>query len=218
MDKLIDWGLDLLYPSRCIVCRERLTPGKPRLCRKCREHVPFAESVSIPGVSSCVSACRYEGRMADAVRRFKFNGRQAYASAFGELVAERIYEDLRDDYDILSWVPLAADRMRSRGYDQARLIAGAAAKDLRQSLVPTLRKQRGVSRQSGTKSADARKANILGAYSVPHPEAILNKRILLIDDIVTTGATLSECAKTLRIAGAGSVCCAVLSRTPEHSG
>ena len=86
--------------------------------------------MKIPGVTVCVSACRYEKELAEAIRRYKFNGRQAYAAAFGELVAERIYEDLRDEYDMISWVPLAKDRRRKRGFDQSRLIAAAAAWDL----------------------------------------------------------------------------------------
>lgn len=166
-------------------------------------------------ISDCVSACRYEGETAEAIRRFKFEGCQAYAHAFSELVAARIYEELWGQYDVLSWVPLAADRRRARGYDQTKLIAEKAAKRLRQPLVSTLKKKNGVSQQSKTESASVRRANILGAYSVPKPERIAGKRVLLIDDIVTSGATLSECAKTLRFAGAEDVLCATLAKTPK---
>ena len=216
MSRLADWVLDLFYPTRCIVCRTRLSPGIPRLCKECRERIPHPERMKLPGITVCVSACRYEKELADAMRRFKFNGRQAYAVSFGELIAERIYEDLRDEYDVLSWVPLAKDRKRSRGYDQTQLLAESAAARLCQPLTATLKKRNGVSRQSGTKSAEERKANILGAYTVPDPLKVKGLRVLLVDDIVTTGATLSECAKTLRLAGAESVCCAVLARTPRQ--
>lgn len=217
MAKLTDWLLDLIYPTRCVICRRRIRPGRPRLCADCQERVPLAERTKLPYIADCVSACRYEKETAEAVRRFKFGGCQAYAHAFGELVAERIYEDLWGEFDVLSWVPLAADRRRRRGYDQSKLIAQKAAARLCLPLVCTLKKRRRVAKQSMTRSASARRANILGAYTVPKPALVAGRRILLIDDIVTTGATLSECAKTLKTAGAAEVFCAVLAKTPKKS-
>lgn len=215
MSGFFDRLLDLLYPTRCIVCRTPLSPGRPRLCPACMGRVPAASRTSVPYISECVSACLYENETAEAIRRFKFGGCQAYAHAFSELVAARIYEELWGKYDVLSWVPLSADRKRSRGYDQTQLIASKTAKRLRQPLVSTLKKKKGVSQQSKAKGIPARRANILGAYSAPDPSLVAGKRVLLIDDIVTSGATLAECAKTLRFAGAEDVLCATLAKTPE---
>jgi predicted amidophosphoribosyltransferase len=78
--------------------------------------------------------------------------------------------------------------------------------------VETLRKTRDAQAQSTLKGADARAANISGAYEITDAELIAGKRVLLIDDIVTTGSTLAECARTLRSAGAASVCAAALAR------
>jgi len=215
MSKFIDYLLDLLYPTRCIICRRLIPPGRPRLCPQCQERIPKATHTNIRHVKDCVAACIYEGETADAIRRYKFGGCQAYAPAFGELVAERIYEDLWGEFDLLSWVPLAPDRKRERGYDQAELIARSAAKRLRTPLVRTLKKRRHVARQSGTSSADERRANIAGAYAASDPVLIAGKRILLIDDIVTTGSTLSECAETLLLAGASEIYCAALAKTQK---
>ena len=213
MSKLVDWFLDLLYPTKCIVCRKRLAPGIPSICPICRETLPFASEMHTQGdhFSDCVSAVRYEGRIREAILRFKFGDAQIYHLAFGELVAERIYEDLYGEFDVLSWVPLAPDRRKERGYDQVELIARNAAERLRMPLVPLLKKRRGVSAQSLTSSPAERRANIAGAYRVIDPDAVRGKRILLIDDVVTTGATLSECAGTLREAGADKVLCATLA-------
>lgn len=213
MHKLIDWFLDLLYPTRCIVCRRRMPPGIPTICPVCRETLPFADGVHKKGdfFSECVSAVRYEGRMRDAILRYKFGGAQIYHISFGELVAERIYEDLQGEYDLLSWVPLAPDRRRERGYDQVELIARNVSERLLIPLVPTLKKRRGVSAQSLTGSPAERRANIAGAYRVRDAAAVQGKRILLIDDVVTSGSTLSECAKTLLSAGAEKVVCATLA-------
>lgn len=213
MGKRIDWFLDLLYPTKCIVCRKRLPPGIPTICPICRETLPFADSIRTKGkyIDKCVSAVRYEGSMREAILRFKFGGAQIYHIAFGELVAERIYEDLHGEFDVLSWVPLAPDRRKERGYDQVELIARNVSERLRIPLVPLLKKRRGVSAQSLTSSPEERRANIAGAYRVIDPSAVIDQRVLLIDDVVTTGATLSECAKTLRKAGAAKVLCATLA-------
>ena len=164
--------------------------------------------------SGCVSSLYYEGKVKEAIHRYKFQGAQAYSHAFGELVAERIYEQYGEDYDIITWVPLSPDRLHKRGYDQTRLIARDAAKRLNRKLVRTLHKKRGVKPQSTSGSSTRRKANIAGAFSVTNPKAIHGKRVLIIDDIITSGSTLSECAKTLLLAGAEEVLCASLARTP----
>lgn len=218
MRKIINWLLDWLYPTRCVFCRGRIRPGRPGICRTCGETIPLSIHTSVQYIDKCVSACFYEDTVRAAIHRYKFDGVQAYAYAFSEWVAARINEELWDSYDILSWVPLAADRKRKRGYDQTELIARYAAKRLRVRAVPTLEKRSGVSQQSKTADAASRRANILGAYTVPDPELIRNKRVLLIDDIITTGATLSECAKTLITAGASGVVCATLAKTPQRNG
>ena len=213
MSKLFDYFLDLLYPTKCIVCRKKLSPGVPSICPVCRETLPFAKGIHKKGdhCSDCVSAVHYEGKMRDAILRYKFGDAQIYHIAFGELVAERIYEDFLGEFDILSWVPLAPDRKRERGYDQVELIARNVSERLRIPLVPLLKKRRGVSAQSLTGSPAERRVNIAGAYRVNDKDVVKGKRILLIDDVVTSGATLSECAKTLRMAGADKVLCATLA-------
>ena len=216
--KLTDVLLDLFYPSRCVFCRRFLTPGPPRICPACSAKLPrTADGRRRKGdfFSECVSALYYEGDVREAIHRYKFGGVQAYAPVFGELTAAVIYEQLEGEYDILSWAPLDTGRKRSRGYDQTELIARDVAKRLRRECVPVLKKRRGVKAQSKTGGPEARKANIAGAYQVIDPALVAGKRILLIDDIVTTGSTLSECAKTLLMAEAEEVRCATLASTRD---
>lgn len=212
------WLLELLFPTRCILCRDFLNGGKPRICPRCAEAIPCTENGGKSHgdfFSLCVSSVYYEKSMREAILRYKFQGARVYASAFGTLLASTIYEQLDGRYDIISWVPLDRARRRKRGYDQAELIARKAAEQLRRPCRALLKKKRGVRPQSGTGSPERRRANIAGAYSVPDRALVAGKRILLIDDIVTTGSTLSECAKTLLLAGAEDVCCATLARTKE---
>lgn len=211
------WLLELFFPTRCILCRDFLNGGKPRICPRCAEALPSADGGKRHGdfFSLCVSSVYYEKEMRQAILRYKFQGARMYAPAFGTLLASTVYEHLYGQYDIISWVPLSRERLRKRGYDQAELLARHAATQLRQQCVPLLKKKRGVKPQSGTGSPERRRANIAGAYYVLDPAYVCGKRVLLIDDIVTTGATLSECAKTLLLAGADDVCCATLACTKE---
>lgn len=210
--------LALLFPTRCIICRELLDGGRPRICPRCAERLPYTTNGGKRHgdfFSLSISSVYYEGAMRKAMHRYKFGGARVYATAFGTLLASTIYEHLEGQYDLMSWVPLDAARLRQRGYDQARLLAERAAEQLCRECVPLLEKKRGVRPQSGTGSPERRRANIAGAYRVPEPSVVEGKRILLIDDMVTTGATMSECAKTLLLAGAEDVCCATLARTRD---
>lgn len=214
--RLWEHVLDVFFPTRCVICRKVISAGKPRICAECQDKLPLTqEGGQQKGnyYSKCISAVYYEHDVRQAILRYKFSGASAYARAFGELTASCIYENLDAEYDILSWVPLAPDRKRNRGYDQTQLLAAQTAKMLCQPLTATLRKKRGVKPQSKTGSPERRRANISGAYRVVDPALIAGKRILLIDDIVTSGSTLSECSKTLLIAGAEEVLCATLART-----
>ena len=125
----------------------------------------------------------------------------------------------RDEYDcdIITWVPLSRKRKRSRGYDQAKLIADAFARRTRIPCRGLLKKIKNTAPQSGTDSREARRMNIADAYMPICPEEISGRRILLMDDIVTTGATLSECAKVLTRAGAKDVRALTLARTRQRS-
>ena len=95
------------------------------------------------------------------------------------------------------------------------LVAMAAALELDDVAVSTLEKFKNVEKQSSMGSAEKRRANISGVYRAVDPELIAGKRILLIDDIITTGSTLSECARTLLDAGAKEVLCAAIAQTRD---
>ena len=125
-------------------------------------------------------------------------------------------EDLAD-FDILTWVPVSPLRRFKRGYDQVELLARAVGRELGTEPIRLLRKTRNAPPQSGISGEAARRANVLGAYRVTDPQAIRNKRILLLDDVITTGATASECARTLLTAKAKQVNCAAVARRHEIS-
>ncbi len=212
---LIGALLDLIYPPRCVFCHKLLEKGEGPVCEKCLRELPYTSNggeQSGDFFSVCVAPLYYEDGVRESLLRYKFNGLSGYAQTYGALVAGCVRDRLSGRYDLVSWVPLSKKRYKERGYDQARLLAEAAARELGETAVSTLEKPRNVARQSGMGSAEKRRANISGAYRASDPALIEGKRILLVDDIVTTGATLSECARTLLQSGAGEVICAAVAR------
>ena len=147
----------------------------------------------------------YKDNVRKSIQRFKFYNARSYAEAYGRLLAMKLQEDACADADIITWAPISQLRRIKRGYDQAKLLAEATAKELGATTVSTLRKVRHTPPQSSLPEASQRRANVLGAYKVRNPNVIAGKRILLFDDVVTTGSTVSECAKTLLAAGAKEV-------------
>ncbi len=109
------------------------------------------------------------------------------------------------EFDLLTAVPISPARRRKRGYDQVGLLMRAVSRELGIPMAETLKKVRNAPPQSGLSERSQRKANVLGAFRPVHPERFAGKRVLLLDDIVTTGATASECARVLLTAGAKEV-------------
>jgi predicted amidophosphoribosyltransferase len=120
------------------------------------------------------------------------------------------------DVDIISWVPISGLRRLKRGYDQSKLLAKAVGKELGITPLPVLRKIRHTKPQSSLAGEAFRRANISGAYKVVDIERIAGKRILLLDDVVTTGATASECARMLITYGAKEVYIAAIAAAENH--
>ncbi len=150
--------------------------------------------------------------MRKSILRYKFKGATGYADSYGKILADCNRQKLSGRYDLISWVPLSAKREKSRGYDQAMLLAYAVALELDDVAVETLRKHTDVLAQSSLVGVEKRRANVSGVYEVIDSELIAGRRVLLIDDVVTTGSTLSECARVLLMAGAEDVVCAALAR------
>ena len=214
--KVVDWLLDMIYPPRCAFCRRLLSGREKGVCRFCRPKLPYVPADGqvqhFRNVDKCLSPLYYHGNVKDSLHRYKFGGATAYADIYSEFIVKCIDEN-QISCDSITWVPLSRRRLRKRGYDQAELLAKLIAKHLGQRPVRLLKKLRDTPPQSQTGSAEKRRANIAGAYACLRPERVQGKRILLVDDIVTTGATLSEAAKVLKKAGAKEVICATLARS-----
>lgn len=212
---VLDLFLDLLFPPKCPFCSALLEEKGDLLCPDCQRSLPWltgpAGEKKVELTAGCVSPLGYRGRVPDAVHAYKFGGRSARGRAFGVLIAQCL-RDRGLTADLVTWPPLSTKRLRKRGYDQAGLLAQAVGEELGLPVAATLRKPRDNPAQSGLEDEGARRANVLGAYVLREGAEVAGKTILLIDDVVTTGSTLSECAKVLRLGGAEKVLCATLAR------
>ena len=216
MSRFFEKLLDLLFPPRCPFCRTILKDHETLLCGRCRKELPWtcgaAQKQSFRHVASCVSPLYYEGDVRRSLLRYKFGGLSVYAPKYAELMYSCI-EKNELSFDLITWAPLGRKRLRKRGYDQAKLLALALSERFGKPCAQLLIKSKDNPPQSGTGSAEKRRANVSGVYRVTEPSLVKDRRVLLVDDIVTTGATISECAKVLKTAGAESVCAATLSRS-----
>jgi len=208
--------LDLLFPPRCVFCRRFLKKGETEICGHCKDSLPYCEGDAVRQTGEfyarCISPLYYKAHVRASILRFKFQEATAYVGCYGKILAHCIEEQYGHRYDLITWAPVSARRKKKRGYDQAMLLAYATALELEDVAVETLVKTRDIPAQSTLAGGDARRANVSGVYMASDPELIDGKRILLIDDIITTGSTLSECARTLLMAGAEEVMCAVIAR------
>ena len=199
--------LRLIFPPKCVLCRKLLTHQETDLCHHCRENVPVFRRAKrrIPFVAQWTSLWYYKEDVRRSIHRFKFGGFRNYADIYGRLLGIKLQERPQADIDVLTWVPVSSLRRLKRGYDQSALLAKALGKELGIPVKALLKKVRHTPPQSGIQEAAKRRANVLGAYRARNPAEIQDKTILLVDDVLTTGATASECAKTLAIAGAKQV-------------
>ena len=200
--RMLEW----LFPGKCVLCRSILAKEETDLCRSCRldqPEYPYGKK-KVTHIAQLTAVWMYEGDVRKSIHRYKFNGARHYADAYGRLLAMRILRDLRPA-DVITWVPISRQRLRKRGYDQVELLAKAVGGELGIPTEKLLEKFRDNRANSGLKTPAERRANVLGVYKVPEGAVVRGKRVLLLDDIVTTGATASECARVLLTAGAEEV-------------
>lgn len=200
--RVMEW----LFPRKCILCRSILEKDETDLCRKCRVDQPEYRygKKKLQHVSDLTAVWMYQGQVSESLKRYKFGNARHYAAPYGRLLAMRIVRDL-PRADLITWVPISAKRLRKRGFDQVELLAKAVSPELGIPAEKLLDKFRDNRANSGLKTPAERRANVLGVYRAVDPARLRGKRVLLLDDIVTTGATASECARVLLTAGAEEV-------------
>ena len=204
---MIQWIMNLLFPPKCVLCGRLLEKDETDFCRNCRVDSPehHNNKLKFPFLDSWVAVWYYKGCIRESLHRYKFGGRRHYASVYGRVLAMRLLQEYPEGFDVLTWIPVSPLRKFKRGFDQVELICRAVGRELDMQPVRLLRKVRHNRPQSGISGQAKRRANVVNVYRAVNPELAAGKRILLLDDIVTTGATAGECARVLLTAGASQV-------------
>ena len=205
--------LDIVFPVKCILCDK----AGADLCLKCLKDAPMAERESAKWIFPL-----YDYRH-PAIKKslwlLKYKGKKRLANVFAEIIYEKILEELSElsvlenfTEPILIPIPLSPKRYRERGFNQTELICRELIKinDIRQGINIKLEnnillKPKDTEHQARIKDRRERLKNIAGSFSVKNSDKIKGRNIILIDDILTTGATLSEAKKVLKQAGARKV-------------
>lgn len=202
--------LKLLFPPKCMLCGKVLGEEE-EICSACREKVllntapPRTEKGAF--FDKAAAGLWYEHEVRDAIRGLKYHEKQTYARPLARVMAYAYTHKLQEEVDLITFVPTNPSTLRSRGYNQAELLARELADMLDKPYLATLEKTRETRAMHGLRPEE-RRANVLGAYRLCCPEtAVAGKRVLVADDILTTGSTLSECARMLKSAGARQVLC-----------
>lgn len=229
--------LDLVWPRSCDICRQSVYSGARQLCWDCfsaaspiqapycahcgdpvdgaitRDYVCAFCVDRRPAFDRARSAARYRGPLRDLLQRFKYSAAVHLTSDLALLLEACVSVHFgKEPIDAIVWVPLYPARQRARTYNQSALLAAELGRRLRIPLArDCLLRQRDTGTQT-TLSARERAGNVRGAFAVRHPGWVEGRRFLLVDDVMTTGATVNECARTLKAAGAVSVFVATVAR------
>jgi len=223
--------LTVSYLPVCEPCRGKIVRLDGLLCRVCGEKL-FSSYVDVAGGPLC-GLCRraqphfcqavaygaYDGALRDLIHLFKYNGIKPAGPVLGQLLHQATQELAVPKEVVLIPVPLWSGKRQTRGFNQAEAIAKAFLRCRPSSSIQldtaSLVRTRETASQTGL-TRHQRRANVRGAFAVTKPERIRGRSILLVDDVMTTGTTVGECARVLRRAGAKEVFVATVARATKE--
>ena len=219
--------LDLLFPKDglcihchderaaeqglCLACAQHLFPSAPPKCERCGRPLQHegplcgACQKSLPPFAGAAAPFLYRGLAGEMVREMKYHEKKRYANFLGDAMARCLQALEGPRPDVLVPVPLHRSRMRERGYNQAQWLSARVSLHCGAPVLPNaLSRVRETDRQTHLETR-AREKNVHDAFAVHKSRAIRGKRVLLIDDVLTTGATARNCARALLAGGAAQV-------------
>lgn len=214
--------MGILYGHRCVLCGADFpvtTSRTLQLCPDCaaavRREYRCNEVISIAGADGTIAPLYYRGTVRNAMKRFKFSSAAYCADWFAAQMAVTLTSQL-DDWqpDLITYMPIGFLHYRKRGYNQAELLAKLVAKPLSLPCEATLRKRWFVGKQSAQKDYAARQSNAKYAVLPKGSVDLTGKSVVLVDDIITTGATAAAAVKVLREIGASRVYVLAATFTP----
>jgi competence protein ComFC len=231
ISEFLDNITSVFFPKRCIFCNDIIPVSTPA-CQKCADKLPIiaADTCGHCGFDNKHCKCKanefvkavapfyYDGFAKNALANFKFNGKATFGKYMAEYMTAAILQEYKDiHFDLITCIPLSKTEYNNRGFNQSAVLCEQISKNLKMPCdIKLIKKVREIDPQR-TKKAHERKGNVLGAFDIQNPKKIKGLAILLIDDVLTTGATLNETAKMLKIYGAKRVYCTVFAMTKHSS-
>jgi len=228
---LVSGALDLVYPPACVVCRgiqpryfcdacrDKITFLEPPVCNRCGLPLDEDRCPECSRARFAFSQARavgiYGGTLREAIHQLKYDGRAPVAEELGALLVSFLdgHPSFAPNADCVAPVPIHRKRMRERGFNQSELIARPVARFLGVPLLTNLLLRSRASRPQVELAFEERVENVRGVFAVEPPQAFVGRTVLLVDDVLTTGSTASEAARTLRGAGAEAVYVLTLARS-----
>ena len=208
---------DILFLSKdyCYICKDELY-SKKYVCNDCMSYFPAVDGIKYIEEVKCYYPYIYEGKLKELIHKYKFKDSIYLYKVFGELLSDYITEK-QIDFDIVIPVPLSRRKMYSRGYNQVELIADYIAKKLKRTMV-----KNGVVKIKNTKdqhllSTKDRNKNLSDSFKIEKLNELKDKKILLLDDIVTSGNTIGEIIKLLNSNGIFDIKALVIGSTKKES-
>jgi len=201
--KVINSFLNLLFPSKCLGC------GKENeiLCKNCLGRIDYP---TLLNKNNILAATDYNDILAQkAIWLLKYRGLKQIAEPLAELIKQRTLEKIKIKNPVFIPIPLSPKRLKERGFNQSELIAKCLSDNV---ITNVLYKTRETDSQVSLKDREKRLNNLKDSFGVKNPKLVANKNIILIDDVSTTGATITEAKKVLRDAGAKNIVALVVAR------
>ena len=195
--------LAVLFPQKCLGCKKE----NEILCSDCLLKINRPDTPYLNGIH--IASNYQDAVLKKALWMLKYQGVKQLAKPLAELIRERIWKKLETENWLVVPVPLSKNKLRHRGYNQAEMIARELSDNVRADI---LFKKFHTKSQVEVKNKEERLANIIGSFEIKNPEKIKGKKIILIDDVLTTGATMREAKKVLKYAGAKKVVGVVVAR------
>lgn len=201
---------DIIFTVKCPYC-QRVIYRKDYVCKECKNKFPQKgyETYAIGGYKT-ISPFKYDGIFASGVKNFKFYENPSYARQLALPLANEISAKYDiNTIDVITEVPMYYKNEKERGYNQSKLLAKECAEIFSIPYAELIEKHKANKAQHTLKGKE-RESNVHGVYRIIDKNAVIDKNILIIDDIITTGNTLGECCKILKKAGCKNIYCATL--------
>lgn len=213
LDKLKRVVLDILFPTPGLPSNIRL--NDTLFCPTCRARLPEAKKVCHKNSQFLLgAAAKYENEIKEMIWQMKYRGRHALAEPLAQLILRYLEAcNLKlETYSVVP-IPLSKERLRGRGYNQSELIARSVAGKFNLKMeTGALVRQKHTPPQAEARGWDERKKNIAGCFGVLRPELVEGRNIILIDDVFTSGATMSEATHQLKDFGAKKILGLVIAK------